>query len=205
MRHVLLLALAFSALGCASKAQLLAERQACIECALREHDSPETLPDAEAKFTRWCAEGDARSCSVLGVMFENGRGVVADPGKAARLYGRACRGGNAPACVSLGRMMEAGTAARPDPEGAIVMYEAACDAGELAGCEQLGRTLADIGRLRLAAKVLGSACKRGHAASCETLGTLVAEGRGVARSERRAQELFRRACRGGHANACARL
>lgn len=102
-------------------------------------------------------------------------------------------------------MMEAGVAARPDPAGAVTLYEVACRAGELDGCEQLGRTLADTGELRRAARVLGNACKAGHALSCETLGTLVEEGRGVGRSTRRARALYRRACRGGRANACDRL
>jgi TPR repeat protein len=205
MRLVFSLLLALATVGCAMPGQVAAKRQACVECALREHPNPGTLPHAQTKFSRWCREGDARSCSVLGVMYENGSGVERDHAKAAQLYGRACRQGNARACVSLGRMMHDGTAARPDPMGAATMYESACLSGELEGCYELGRILRAAGEPRRAAKVMGQACEADHAPACETLGVMAAEGRGIKRNAARAQRLFRRACRGGQAKACTRL
>lgn len=189
--------------GCASPPMLAAERQVCIECALRENTA--NVADAAERFSRWCERGDARSCSVLGVMYEQGRGVERDPKRAVQLFGRACRQNNARACVSLGRMMHDGTAARPDPLGAATMFESACHQGELDGCFLLGRVLGASGEERRAAALLGETCNKGHAPSCDELGVMAQQGRGVKQSAQRAEKLFRRACRAGHVEACARL
>ncbi len=192
--------------GCATSTDILeAEKQRCVECALRENPNPELLADAKRKFEGWCDQGDARSCSVLGVMYEQARGVPRDLPRAARLYGKSCRHGNARACVSLGRMMEAGTAARPDPAGAATMYEMACLKGEARGCHESGRLAAAAGLHQRAATHFRDGCKGGFAASCESLAEMTANGQGVTQSERRAKQLFRRACRGGQARACDRM
>jgi TPR repeat protein len=102
-------------------------------------------------------------------------------------------------------MMRDGSAARPDPDGALTMFGVACAQGELQGCFEEGRMLAELGKLRKGASVLSDACERRHAASCELLGEMVATGRGVARSKRRASKLFRRACLSGRTEACTRL
>src|SRR5688572_2070680 len=97
-RLVVLAIIVASTWGCAGERGLSAARQECIECALREHADPESLELASERFTNGCAEGDPRSCSVLGVMLEQGRGVPMDLPRAAELFGQACRGGNMPAC-----------------------------------------------------------------------------------------------------------
>ncbi len=197
-----------AAVGCARPGPVTAERQECVECALRQRpDStdPSTLPQAEEQFGRWCAEGDSRSCSVLGVMYEFGRGVARDEQKAVVLYTRACRDNNARACVSLGRMMELGTAARADIAGATTMYDSACRSGDQEGCVAFARMLFGEGALKRSANILKRGCRTGHAPACEALGVMAEQGRGVAKNARRAQKLFRRACKGGSTQACARL
>lgn len=199
----LVVSLGLAAAGCAG--ELDASRQACIECALREHPNPESLALAEATFRQGCKDGDAHSCSVLGVMYETGHGVVRDERRAARLFGRSCQRGNARACVSMGRMMENGKSVRRDLAGAEMMYDAACRANERQGCFELGRLHADRGEMRRAAKLLGRACDDGYALACDALGVMTQEGRGVRESPARAKSLFLRACRGGHTEACERL
>ncbi len=195
-------AVAVTAGGCAP-AKL--DKQVCIECALRSDATTDTLPNAEARFRRGCDDGDLASCSVLGVMYEKGRGVPQDRGRAAQLFGHACRNGNPRACVSLGRMMESGASARADVNGAAMMYDTACMAGEREGCFEHGRVLSNRGELRRASELLNQACREGHAPACEMLGLMAQQGRGMAMNPRRAQKLFRRACLGGHTDACARL
>src|SRR5260370_23865518 len=47
--------------------------------------------------------------------------------------------------------------------------------------------------------------KKGNYGSCDSLGLMYEEGDGVAKDGKRAEELYRRACDGGHANGCTNL
>ena len=59
--------------GCRAKEPITPMQQDCVECALREHE-PTAAPNATVEFARGCSEGDPRSCSILAVMYEQGRG-----------------------------------------------------------------------------------------------------------------------------------
>ncbi len=52
---------------------------------------------------------------------------------------------------------------------------------------------------------LTAECKKANYASCDSLGLMYEEGDGVAKDAKRAEELYRRACDGGHANGCTNL
>ena len=129
------LAVIFGAAGCASN-RVSAYHQRCLECALRAHADPADVQQAVGYFSRGCEEGDSRSCSILGVMYENGRGVPRDRSQALALYRYACMHGNDESCVNLGRMVERGDG---DLAGAVVAYEVACAHRHAAGCFHLGR------------------------------------------------------------------
>jgi TPR repeat protein len=142
----LLLLLAGTMVACTPPSRVSAYHQHCLECALRRTADPTGVPQAVRYFGEGCRDGDARSCSVLGVMYERGRGVVADRDQALTLYGRACRGGNPEGCVNLGRLVEG-----RDAEGALVAYEVACAGHNAEGC----RRRADAERAVIEAEVYG--------------------------------------------------
>ncbi len=189
-------------LGCVP--ELSSSEQKCVECALRRRDSQHAA-EAALRFANQCQAGDPASCSALGVIYEEGRGVRADPHKAAALYQRACTAGNAVACVNLGQLYEGGATGAPDTEGAEVMYQAACERGYGEGCYHLGAVRYQVGSVGPAAKALDRGCAAGHPRSCEVLGVMYKSGLGVPKNERRAKALFAEACRGGADGACQRL
>jgi uncharacterized protein len=188
--------------GCSET--LSASQQTCLECALRRRDSQEASA-AMLRVAELCQNGDAASCSTLGVAYETGHGVPADARKAAALFQRACTGGNLPACVHLGEVFERGTLGRVDKDGAEIIYRAACDGHLGEGCHRLARLRYQAGAVGDAAKLLARGCKEGHARSCESLGVMYRTGQGVPRDEKRALGLFARACRGGAEGACAQM
>jgi TPR repeat protein len=137
----------------ASAAPLDDRQQACLECAIRRHQSAQSSaaqfsaaqspaaepPSAEAlaHFHSACGAGDVRACSVLGVMYEQGHIVPRDEGRAMQLFQYACLHHNAAACVSLGGLFIAGP--RRDEDAAALMYQVGCEAGSAEGCQRLAR------------------------------------------------------------------
>ena len=57
-------------------------------------------------------------------------------------------------------------------------------------------------RSKKAAAQYQKACDKGSAFGCNNLGVLAAEGRGVPKNLRRAEELFKKGCDKGNATAC---
>ena len=127
-----MLAVSGAVVGCAPTPRVSSYHQRCLECALRRSGNPLEVAEAHRYFTEGCEDGDARSCSVLGVMVEQGRGVPADPSRALRLYRYACVRGNTDACVNVGRLVEGA-----DVAGAVAAYEVACAAHHSDACERL--------------------------------------------------------------------
>jgi TPR repeat protein len=120
--------------ACAPTSRVSSYHQRCLECALRRSADPTGIEQARIYFSEGCVDGDVPSCSVLGVMYEHGRGVAADTTRAMALYRYACMRGNAGSCVNLGRLMEAG---RGDVAGAAAAYEVACATKHAEGCQRL--------------------------------------------------------------------
>ncbi len=156
------------------------------------------------RLTGECEDGDARACSILGVMYERGTGRMHRPDMAAHLYRRACQGGNLPSCVHLGRLMEQGLGAPRDAAAAEMTYELACHGGEAEGCAGLGRLLLLRGELRRGAMVSRRACREGAGEGCFAMASLHRQGASSARSADRARHYDVRACGLGVERACAR-
>jgi uncharacterized protein len=189
--------------GCA-ESSLSANQQACMECAIRAHSDPEAARMAARDLARQCEAGAHRSCSVLGVMYEHGRGVARRPDHAERLYRAACVGGNTTGCVNLGRLLQEGTAGRVDPEGAAAVFEVACSLDHADGCYELARIRYTRGDGEGAAEALGRSCAQHHADACHGLGAMHEHGHGVPRDLATARRYFTQACARGHADACRR-
>jgi hypothetical protein len=201
MRHLSALVV-LAASGCSSfagvdlAAPIDRSKQRCIECALRAHTDPESLPAALARFRDGCDGGDARSCSVLGVMYETGRGAARDLTEAKRLFGFACREGNGRACNSLGSLSEA----EGDLDGAQALYQVGCHGAHPEACHSLGGLLRRRGDGAGAEGAYALGCKRGDAEACEGLGVML-----LPSQPRRARKLLDRACHAGRTEACERL
>ena len=84
-----------------------------------------------------CQLRDAKSCGVLGGLYQEGRGVPKDMRRAAKLYEKACTGGEGAACGRLGVMLQKGEGITKDMKRAAENYERACKAGYSGGCTLL--------------------------------------------------------------------
>ena len=182
--------------------------QVCVEAALRGHPDPEVVRDALYQFSDGCDRGDAASCSALGVIYERGVSVPADPRRAVELFERACSEGNDPGCTNLARAYVSGVGVSRDEARAEGLLVTPCFAGHAAACGELGSLYAHGRTLerdpRRAWSLLERGCLGGHADSCFDLAELfetavLPDGGG------RARELYGRACASGVEAACARL
>jgi hypothetical protein len=184
------------------------DSQACVEDALLRGSPDAELARAAAReFAQACEAGDGASCSAMGVMTENGRGVARDERRAARYYDRACSSGNARGCVHLASLELSGKVGGVAAEVAKRRLETACREGEPAGCEELGRRLAvgdglppDVRRAR---SLLERSCTDGRSRACYEL-AMIDTPPGTS-PNLWAIELFVDACVRGYEPACERL
>ncbi len=82
-----------------------------------------------------CQGGDGNGCHELGVMFEYGRGVAADPARARAEYAKGCQGHVARSCTRLGDLFSQGRHVTADPAKAKHYYSLACAAGAEPSCD----------------------------------------------------------------------
>ena len=83
-----------------------------------------------------CDDGNAISCSNLGFLYANGRGVRQDYKKASELYFKACDMGYADGCYNLGVSYDNGQGVRQDKRTAKEYFGKACDLGDQGGCDK---------------------------------------------------------------------
>ncbi len=194
--------------GCqpaAGAVQLSAAKQQCVECGLRVPTDTDISPEALRGFTRSCRQGDAAACSVVGVIFEQGRGVAQDIKGAARFYAAACRSGNARGCVNLGKFYARGQTGTKDLSGARTLFEFGCAQGNAAGCYHLGQVQFQLGDQAGARRSFNASCRAGSAQACHLAASMHVLGQGGVKDEARAASLYRRACERGSSSACNQL
>ncbi|MCB9970357.1 MAG: caspase family protein [Hyphomonas sp.] len=93
--------------------------------------------EARRRYIEACDGGIAAGCARLGILFEEGRGVDADPARARLLYQRACAASEADACMRLGDLYRTGTGTHEQHAAAKTNYKAACELGKDDGCQML--------------------------------------------------------------------
>lgn len=81
-----------------------------------------------------CDSGNYYSCSILGYLFENAKGVKQDYEKAKELYEMACNLKEEVGCFYLGNLYQFGKGVEQDYEKASEYYRKTCDLGEEKGC-----------------------------------------------------------------------
>ena len=84
-----------------------------------------------------CAQGSAKNCAYLGIMYENGLGIKKNNRKALQAYKKSCNNGDAEGCAYLGSMYEEGKSVKKDYRKAVQLYKIGCNSGY--GCSDLGR------------------------------------------------------------------
>jgi TPR repeat protein len=145
------------------------DAQECVENALRNRPDPAAVSDAAVAFAHACQEGEAASCSVLGVMYELGRGFPVDMPYARALYHSACEAQNLRACGNLGELLlREGSRARESGR-AISLLRTSCDGGGRRACDQLRRAYRNGDgepRDSTPATALFDACSAGYAPAC---------------------------------------
>ena len=93
--------------------------------------------EARKRYMQACDGDIAAGCTRLGILFEEGRGVDADPARARLLYKRACTASEPDACMRLGDLYRTGKGGREQHAAAKETYTAACDLGNDDGCRML--------------------------------------------------------------------
>ncbi len=104
-------------------------------------------PDTRTVHQNACDQGDLRSCSVLGLIYETGAAGVRDLGRATGLYERACAREVEAACHRLELLREAGPT--PVPEGEFFRTGHVADADSGAPIAQVLVELPRLGIRRM--------------------------------------------------------
>lgn len=178
-----------SGFACLNLATMYLRGDAVVEDAAR---AVEILEQSCATFSG--------SCGTLGVLYALGRGVKQDIERAKTYLEMACSGGFAEECEHIGRMYEGNGDHTVDLTMAATYYKKSCDSAALAPREySIAPRTAYYVELDTFVRV--GVWGRG-AYGCFLLGKAYALGRGVLRSEARAQTLFQRACARGYSDAC---
>lgn len=186
---------------------------ACSELGLALLDSDQGLanqPRARALLRQSCKDetSPAKSCFVLGDLYENGKGGEKDRTLAARYYKWACTQGWGQACERRGDLLAEGVGVQLDWADAVVMYQAGCDAGLPTACHKAGVLLDEgthIARDGDRAKaLLQMGCERGIGEACLRHGKLALD-KTLGRDEAEARRSFESAVGLGNTEAHRRL
>jgi len=152
-----------------------------------------------------CDAGDAGSCAHLGLMYDVGTAVRADPLRASGLFQQACEGGNAPSCGRLGEMYLAGSGPAADEGRAREFLRRGCQGGWMEACTRLGalehKANANVNVVALWSR----ACSGGDGEGCANMGFVHTNGLGVPRDLAHAAESYRQGCDLGSLRSCALL
>jgi TPR repeat protein len=182
------------------------DQAACVENALRNDPPQDMLEPAASRFTGGCVDGEAESCSALGVMNELGLAMPVDASRAVALYRKACDRDSARGCVNLGKALADGRGVAKDERRAEALFASACAKDEMFGCAELGKL--KIARAsaptsiegRTGRVLLARACDADERSACRAYGEVVAS-----IDPREALVFFTKGCLQGDAHACKRM
>jgi hypothetical protein len=156
-----------------------------------------------------CAGGSWESCTDLGLMFDQGRGVAKDYSHAISLYSKACDASYGTGCNNLGVMYEDGRGLAKDDSQALALFSKGCSGGDADSCGNLGAMYSagagvpkDLSR---AGTLLAKACDGGRSFYCYSLGLMYANGDFGVNAESKEANLFSKACDLGEPVGCYEL
>ncbi len=146
-----------------------------------------------------CKRGDGASCSILGWMYEKGKGVQEDPRRALELYEQGCAKRDINGCTGMGFVYSKGLGIPADKAKAASLFKEACEKGNGRACSGIGH------QLRLANDVTGAipwmdkGCSLGYVRACFYTGSLLMKQN---KDLPRAYKAHERACLGNDDRGC---
>jgi TPR repeat protein len=164
----------------------------------------------EGECSERCQQGDAPSCTALGLVHAFALEASPNTTYAARLLDKACAVGDGMACNDLGVLHAKGIGFPVEIEKAEALYAAGCDRGSIAACANL--SMARVWgsdppeNVTRAVSLVKRACEAAaDGRSCAALGWMTERGSATARDEKAAAAYYARGCELGDQSACARL
>lgn len=125
--------------GCTGGGPSAVQREILDRAA--EAEAAGRVADAIAAYRRLAEGGVSEAMLRLAALYEEGRGVEADPATAFAWYRRAAEAGHPRAMRQLGDRLRDGDGVAADAREAAMWYERAAAAGDLAATGRLGRLL----------------------------------------------------------------
>lgn len=160
--------------------------------------------------TTQCNKGDPMSCTLLGEMFEEGKGAEQDDVKAAKFFKQACDQKETFGCMHYALFLDkARGGLKEDPQKAAATMRAACDEGNPTGCTNYGVFLQN-GRgvekdSARALKLFKVGCDAGLGNGCFSAALLTSRGDAGPADPAAGAKLYERACQGGEWRSCSNL
>ena len=149
-------------------------------------------------------QGNASAQYNLGLMYENGRGVLQDDKQAVYWYRKAAEQGNVAGQTNLGLMYANGRGVPQDDKQAVYWYRKAAEQGDAVGQYNLGVMYANgIGVLqddKQGVYWYRKAAEQGNAGAQYNLGVMYANGEGVLQDNKKAYMWFNLARYNGYKN-----
>lgn len=159
-------------------------------------------------FHKACTLGDVSSCqSLLGLLGRAPDAVELGSSDRIAVAERVCKDGHPDACAYLGWLISEESPNQEALSEAANAYETGCERGSLPSCEKLVEVYRfGYGRSRDPKRAFALAqrlCTNDDwAGACHTLGILYAAGDGVSDDDKKAAQLYHKACELGDAEAC---
>jgi len=177
----------------------------------KKPDNPKQFSADRCTKSQWaiclkqCQSGHAKSCSVVGTIFESGSGVEQSYVKAAKYYRNACNLTHYAACAALGRLYDDRILLTESPKLAAELFDKACLGESPAGCYRLGMiTLkgrgVDMDPARTG-QLWQKACKADYAPACTGLGSLFAK----TGDDKQALAFYEKGCKAKDLDGCTHL
>lgn len=165
------------------------EQEAMIAESARAYESG-NYARAREIWEKLAADGDAQSMNNLGVLFDQGKGVEPDKGRALHWYAEAAKAGNPSGMTNYGRMLEQGIGIQANPPEAARWFDLAARKGLAEAQFNLGlmyeRGVGVPKDLKAAAAWYTRAAAQHQADALSRLGMFYKNGSGVEKNEARA-------------------
>lgn len=159
-----------------------------------------TIPtEGEASYLyKECKNGDALSCSALGLLYQNGDSVTKDKQLSINLLGLSCAKGYGGGCADLAYRYKTGFIVNRDRTRAAKLYKRACDLRNGLGCGEFGAALFHGKGIEKSIKealpYLELACHNGHSESCPLAAKIYERGTEVEKDEFSAAHFYQAGC-----------
>ncbi|GLC26212.1 serine/threonine-protein kinase [Roseisolibacter agri] len=191
-----------ASVACAASARQAPDRPATLRTLGTLAERAGRMDSAAAWFQQASEKGDVESSAQLARMLDEGRGVPADPARAATLLRRAADGGHVASQRTLAERLARGAGVPRDEASAMAWYGRAAGSGDVTSMLALGNAYKDGRGVKKnegeAVTWWQKAAAQGDSAAQYRLGMAYLGGRGVPKSDSQAIEWHRKAYAQGH-------